>query len=166
MAVQKKKKKVQKTVTKSKVFSWTPQRKQAAKLLSEGLYNYETVADMVHIHHKTLWEWRKYKEFLDEVDRLTLENDLVRRAGILRECLYGLDIKRKHIEEDNNTHLHYVKMIADIQGHIKQKVEMDANLKHDVNNPAEMTDDELKQAIEYELRKLVGKGNLPGNSSE
>lgn len=112
------------------VFRWTPQRKKAALLLSIGTKNYEEVAAEVRVHISTLWEWRKNPIFLTEVDRLTLENELATRAGLLRECIKGLDLKRDKIENDKNTHLHYVQAIADLQGLTKQKVELDANMNH------------------------------------
>ena len=46
-----------------------------------------------------------------------------------------------------------------------KKVELDAKMKHEVNNPAEMTEEELQQAINNELAKLTSKGNLSGKAS-
>jgi hypothetical protein len=77
----------------------------------------------------------KESHFLAKVDRLTLENDLMRRAGIFRECRYGIHLKRDHIEEDNNTHLHYLKAIIDLQGLTTQKVEVDAKIKLRATTP-------------------------------
>lgn len=112
------------------VFNWTPKRKLAAKLLSEGIYNYDEVQERVRIGKTTLWEWRQHPIFLKEVDRLTLENELTTRAGLLRECLKGLRIKERYIEEDKNTHLHYIEEIAELQGLKKQKIELDGNMNH------------------------------------
>jgi uncharacterized circularly permuted ATP-grasp superfamily protein len=102
MAVQKKTKS-RKTKAKAppnpNVFNWTPKRKLAAKLLSEGIYNYEEVQEQVRIGKTTLWEWRQNPIFLKEVDRLTLENELVKRAGLLRECLKGLRIKKSILKK-------------------------------------------------------------------
>lgn len=129
MTVQKKQKKKRiKKPRNPNVFKWTPQRKKAALLLSLGTKNYEEVAAEVRVHNSTLWEWRKNPIFLKEVDRLTLENELTTRAGLLRECLKGLDLKRGHIEGDKNTHLHYVQAIADLQGISKQKVELSGKM--------------------------------------
>jgi hypothetical protein len=41
----------------------------------------------------------KESYFLAEVDSLTLENDLMRRAGVFRECHYGLHLKRDHMKK-------------------------------------------------------------------
>lgn len=46
-----------------------------------------------------------------------------------------------------------------------QKVELDANMKHSTANYAEMTDDELQQALKDELSKLATKGNSSGTDS-
>ncbi|MFA6728968.1 MAG: hypothetical protein WCS17_12265 [Prevotella sp.] len=47
----------------------------------------------------------------------------------------------------------------------REKIELDAKMKHEVNNPAEMTEEELQQAINNELAKLTSKGNLSGKAS-
>ena len=119
-----------KTVNKSKFFLWTEKRKAAALLLSTGTKTQREVCTEINITEKTMCEWRKRPEFLGEIDRLTLKNELATRAGLLREALKGLRIKEKHIEEDKNTHLHYMQYIADLQGLLKQKVELEGNLNH------------------------------------
>jgi len=111
-------------------FTWTPKRKLAAKLLSEGTKNYTEVSKAAGINRDTLLEWRKHEEFLEKVDELTLKNELATRAGLLRECLLGLDKKKNYIESDKNTHLHYVQAIADLQGLLKQKVELEGNMNY------------------------------------
>jgi|GEM_PF-2031150 hypothetical protein len=117
MAVQKKKKPKKKTSENSnklEVFTWTPKRKQAALLLSEGTKTYEEVAEAVRIHISTLWLWRQNDIFLKEVDRLTFENEKATRAGILRKALKALDIKENNISEDKNTFLDYLEFIIKI----------------------------------------------------
>ena len=132
-AVQKKpkpKKQAKKTTRKPPVWRWTSQRKKAAFLLSLGTKKLEDIALEVGVNERTLYDWRQSSVFREEVDRLTLKNELATRAGLLRECLKGLDLKRNHIENDKNTHLHYVQAIADLQGLLKQKVEFDGNVNH------------------------------------
>jgi len=160
VVVQKKKKK-EKPPINPKVFNWTPQRRKAALLLSEGTKTYEEVAAAVRVHYTTLWDWRKHPLFLSEVDRLTLENEKATRAGLVRLALKALKDKEAGIKDDKNTALDWAKFIADIQGHVKQKVEMDANLKHEIEDPEKMTDDELQQAIKDELRKISASGYIP-----
>lgn len=117
MAVQKKnkpKKKTSENSNKLEVFTWTPKRKLAALLLSEGTKTYEEVAEAVRIHISTLWLWRQNDIFLKEVDRLTFENEKATRAGILRKALKALDIKENNISEDKNTFLDYLEFIIKI----------------------------------------------------
>ena len=164
MAVQKKKKPKKKTSENSnklEVFTWTPKRKQAALLLSEGTKTYEEVAEAVRIHISTLWLWRQHDIFLKEVDRLTLENEKATKAGLLRIAIKALEDKKDGIKDDKNTALDWAKFIADIQGHVKQKVELDANMKHDIKQPSEMTDEELELAIEDDRKKLIEAGIIP-----
>jgi len=129
MAVQKKTK-PKKPVKQSKVFKWTPPRKAAALALSTGLKTQRQVCKELNITEKTMCEWKKSPIFLEEIDRLTLKNELATRSGLIRECLYGLELKRDHIEGDKNTHLHYDQAIAELQGHTKQKVELEGNMNH------------------------------------
>lgn len=161
MAVQKKKKakkKPSENPNNIEVFKWTPQRKKAALLLSEGTKTYEEVAETVRIHISTLWLWRQYDEFLKEVDRLTLENEKATKAGLLRIAIKALNDKKDNIANDKNTALDWAKFIADIQGHVKQKVELDADMKHSGSMQIKkLSDEELDKAIENELKKLSQK---------
>lgn len=133
MAVQKKtkpKKQKKPPTRKPPVWKWTSQRKRAALLLSLGTKNLDDIALEVGVNERTLYDWRQSPIFLEEVDRLTLKNELTTRAGLLRECLKGLDLKRDHIEYDKNTHLHYIEEIAELQGLKKHKVELEGNINH------------------------------------
>ncbi len=76
--------------------------------------------------------WKHYKEFMDKVDELTLEYAEATRAGLLREALYGLDIKREDVKSDRSSHLDYVKEIAELQGLKKQQIEHSGGLKVNV----------------------------------
>jgi len=160
MPAQKKRKlKKPKQVNKSKEFTWSTKRKEAALLLSTGLKTQKEVCEEIHITEKTMCEWKKFPAFLEKIDELTIKNENFTRAGLLKECLKGLSIKTDHICEDRSTHLDYVKLIADLQGHTKQKVELDANLKHsNEQDPEEMTDEELRQSIRDDITKLITAG--------
>ncbi len=168
MAVQKNKKKpkTSKKGTNSNVFLWTGQRKKAALLISEGTKNYEEIAEEVGVHRKTFWEWRQHPIFQAEVNRLILSNEKATREGLLRIAYKAIEKKIGSVADDRSTVLEWSKFIAELQGHTKQKIELDANLTHKTNDPAKMTDEELQKAIENELSKLSSQGNLPGNSSE
>ena len=133
MAVQKKtkpKKPKKKNVNNTQPWNWTPQRTKAAQLLSTGLYTQKKVALELSLTEETISRWMHHKAFKDMIDELTLKNELATRAGLLRECLKGLDLKRDHIEHDKNTHLHYIEEIAELQGLKKQKLELEGNVNH------------------------------------
>ncbi|MDD3511981.1 MAG: phBC6A51 family helix-turn-helix protein, partial [Fermentimonas sp.] len=142
MAVQRKRKTIKK-VTNSNVFIWTGPRTKAANLISEGIKNYEEIAEEVGVHRKTFWVWRQHPIFQAEVSRLTLSNEKATREGLLRLAYKAIEKKIGSIADDKSTVLEWSKFIADLQGFLKQKVELDANMKHDIHDPSKMTDDEL-----------------------
>ncbi len=168
MAVQKKKKKQnkEKRAINPNVFKWTGQRKRAALLIAEGRKKYEEIALDIGVHYVTFWEWRQHPIFQAEVSRLILANEKATREGLLRIAYKAIEEKIDGVAGDRSTVLEWSKFIADLQGFIKQKVEMDANLKHSKEkDPSEMTDEELDQAIEDDRKKLIEAG-LISNTSE
>lgn len=108
------------------IFKWTAQRRRAAFLLSVGDKTNEQVANEVKVSVQALWNWRQYPAFLEEVDNLTLKNENFTRAGLLKSCLKGMQIKEHYIDEDRSTFLDYIKEIAELQGYVKQKVDLKA----------------------------------------
>lgn len=61
--------------------------------------------------------------------------------------------------------LNIKKMRADLLGlDNPKKVELDANMKHDIKRPEEMTDEELDKEINGDLDKLLKAGLIPGAS--
>jgi len=127
MAVQKKKKTKKSSEKKLKNFDdfkWTSQRRRAAFLLSVGDKTNEEIATEVKVTVQALWNWRQYPSFLEEVESLTLKNENFTRAGILKHCLTGLKIKEHYIGEDRSTFLDYLKTIAELQGFVKQKIDV------------------------------------------
>jgi len=107
------------------VFRWTSQRRRAAFLLSVGDKTNEEIANEVKVSVQALWNWRQYPAFLDEVERLTLKNENFTRSALLKRCLHGLKRKEHYIDEDRSTYLDYIKEIAELQGFVKQKVDLD-----------------------------------------
>lgn len=160
-AQRKRKVKKPKQVNISKEFTWSTKRKEAALLLSTGLKTQKEVCEEIHITEKTMCEWKKFPAFLEKIDELTIKNENFTRAGLLKECLKGLDKKTKGITEDRSTHLDYVKMIAELQGHTKQKIELDADLKHSGELDINLTEEELQKAIDDDLQKLIAIGYIP-----
>ena len=147
------------TPTNPNVFLWTEKRKKASRLISEGVKNYEDISEEVGVHRETFWEWRQHPIFQAEVSRLTLANEKATREGLLRLAYKAIEKKIGSVADDRSTVLEWTKFIADLQGFMKQKVELDANLKHSNEiDPEEMTDEELRQSIQDDLRKLITTG--------
>lgn len=115
MAVQKKKHRVR-TPTNPNVFIWTGPRKKAALLISEGTKNYDDIAFDVGVHRETFWEWRQHPIFQAEVDRLTLNNELATKAGLLRLAYKAVDkkigIDGVKLETDKTTVLDWAEFIV------------------------------------------------------
>ncbi|MEN6290687.1 MAG: phBC6A51 family helix-turn-helix protein [Methanobacterium sp.] len=168
MAVQKKKKTTSKKTPKSPIFKWTPQRKRAALLLSEGTYNYDEVATLAGVNKKTLYDWRQSDIFLNEVDRLTLENERATKAGLLRLALKAIKDKEEKIKEDKNTALDWAEFVSDIQGMKTQKHEVNANFKMELEGARELLESTIA-GIASRLRTeevLEQTEQSAGNSSE
>jgi hypothetical protein len=164
MAVKKnkqRKRKPPKKLNNFDVFNWTPQRKKAAFLLADGTKTYDEVAKEVRVKVQSLWNWRKYPAFLEEVDIQTLKNEEVTRAGLLRLAIKGIQDNKEDLQKDKNTALDWAKFAADIQGYMKQKVELDADLKHSVELDVNLTEEELQKAIDEDLQKLIAVGYIP-----
>jgi hypothetical protein len=161
----KKPKPSKKTPPNPNYFKWTGQRRNAVILIAEGTKNYVEVAEEVRVRRETLWEWRQHPIFQAELNRLTLENEKATREGLLRIAYKAIEKKMGSITDDRSTVLEWSRFIAELQGHTKQKIELDANMKHSTANYAEMTDDELQQALKDELSKLATKGNSSGTDS-
>lgn len=113
-------------------FKWNDNKYRAAKLLSEGTTTQQIIADDVGVNEKTLRRWNEHQEFRDYVDKLTLENELATRAGMLRALYKGAGIKEDNINDDKSTHLDYMKEIGNIQGLKTQKVEHSGEVEHHV----------------------------------
>ena len=111
-------------------FQWTKKKYEVAEALAIGIKTQEQIANDCGVARKTIWVWMQKTEFREHVDKLTLENERATRAGILRQLFKGAEIKSKNIEDDKNTLLDYLKEIADIQGHKKQKVEHSGSVEH------------------------------------
>ena len=149
MAVQRKRKTI-KNVTNSNVFIWTGPRTKAANLISEVIKNYEEIAEEVGVHRKTFWVWRQHPIFQAEVSRLTLANEKATKEGLVRLAYKAIEEKMGNIADDRSTVLEWSKFIADLQGHVKKQVGLDANMKHEVKDLSKMTDEELVEIINNE----------------
>jgi len=138
------------------IFHWTGQRKRAVLLIAEGKTRHAAIAIDVGVHYSTYWDWRQHPIFQAELSRLTLANEKATREGLLRLAFRAIEDKIGNIADDRSTVLEWAKFIADLQGYMKQKVELDANLNHSgYISPRLMTEDELQKVIEDDLRKLL-----------
>ena len=111
-------------------FTWTNKKLDVAKAMSSGTQTQQEIAEEFDIREETISRWKRHPEFLAKIDEFTIFHELATKAGILREAYKSLDIKREKIEDDRTTHLDYLKEIADIQGHKKQKVEHSGSVEH------------------------------------
>jgi len=108
--------------TNIKKFIWTKRKLDIAKAMSKGTDTQGDIADAFDIAPETISRWKAHPEFMEKVDEFTLSHELATKAGLLRECYKGLDLKAGTIEDDRTTHLDYTKEIADIQGLSKHTV--------------------------------------------
>ncbi len=139
------------TGSRSDKFEWNEMRLSAAMMLSWGTMYQVDVAAEIGCTPERITAWKQYKEFIAKVDELTLEHETVTKAGLLREAMNGLDIKRKNMHEDKSTHLDYLKEIADIQGFKKQKVELEGG----INVAVKVTVSEAVKEYEELLTELA-----------
>jgi|GEM_PF-4081873 len=136
MAVQKKKK--VKPPQNPLVFQWTGQRKKAALLLSEGTKTIDEIWQEVGVHERTLFDWRQHPIFKAEVSRLTLENEKATKEGLLRLAYKAIEEKIGNLRNDKNTVLDWAEFISDLQGIKTQKLEVDANIKGELDGAREL----------------------------
>lgn len=119
--------------TNTNKFTWTKKKLDVAKMLSEGINPQCDIAKEIGVDETTISRWKRNPEFLEKIDEFTLSHELATKAGLLRECYKGLEIKQLKIDDDKTTHLDYLKHITEIQGHKKQKVEHSGSVEHTGN---------------------------------
>ena len=68
---------------KTAVFKWNEKRTNVAIYLSMG-YTGKEAAKKAGVGERTIYEWKKHIEFMEEVDRLSLMTDIAGRAGRMR----------------------------------------------------------------------------------
>ena len=111
---------------------------KAALLIAEGTKNYTDIALEIGVNYVTLWEWRQHPIFQAEVSRLTLANEKATREGLLRIAYKAIEEKIGNIADDKNTVLEWSKFIVELQGLSKQKIEVDANIKGELDGAREL----------------------------
>lgn len=103
---------------------FTGKKYKAALMMSEGIKTQREIAECLNTTEVTISRWKQDPEYKALIDKLTLENDLASRAGLLRAMYKGASLKEDNIKEDKSTHLDYMKGIAKVQGLESQKVEI------------------------------------------
>ena len=110
---------------KIEAFEWTPQKEEAARMLGECEFGgiQDEIAAQLGICAQTIINWKKYPEFLDRIDAVTLSSQYATRAGLVREAIKGMRIKEPGIREDRTTHLDYLKVSADLSGNSQESAQ-------------------------------------------
>lgn len=93
---------------------WTHDRYQLAKHIAEGDY-YKVAAHKVGLAEATVKRYMtQVPEFRAYVDKITLENEIVSRAGTVRLLMNKIREKGEVTELDKSTHLDYLKFLRDV----------------------------------------------------
>ena len=99
--------------------TFTGNQLKAALAMASGEKTQTQIAIDVGVNKTTISRWKQDAEYLAYVDDLTLKHENASKAGLLRSVLNGMNRKEAGIDDDKSTHLDYVKVAADLQGHNK-----------------------------------------------
>ena len=98
-----------------KEFKWTKKRYKIAKMLADGK-SYAQVAEWAKLAVVTIKDLMyNYPEFHKYVDELTLEHELITRAGASRMLLNIIEEKFEKAPEDKDTLLAYIKFLQEMK---------------------------------------------------
>ena len=142
MAYQKKPKKRKSSCVNLQVFNWNAQKRRAAQLISAGIGTIEEIANELKVSDRAIYNWKQYPAFIKEVERLTFLQENATRAGVVRQALKALDIKKDYIAEDRSTYLDYLEFIIKI---------IPPDVKEDDDKLRELADAIMNSA------KMIGK---------
>lgn len=93
---------------------WNEKRYRLARLISEGK-TYEAAGAEVGLCEGTVKTYMsQVKEFREHVDNITLENELLTRAGASRLLLKVIEEKLPNAVEDKDTVLSYLKYLHEM----------------------------------------------------
>lgn len=110
-------------VNANQEFKWNEKYINLAKELSAGTKPQVQIAEELDMAPETISRFKNHPEFMAKVNEFTIAHEQGTLAGLLRFAYAGLDIKKRYIEEDKTTAIDYAKLIADLMGHSKQKIE-------------------------------------------
>lgn len=95
-------------------WQWTKQKYNLANLIAGGM-RYKEAGEKVGYSGGTVKKFMsRCKEFREYVDKITLENELITRAGATRLLLNVIEKKRELVEEDKDTMLTYLKYLHEL----------------------------------------------------
>ena len=95
---------------------WTENRYKLAALIAEGK-SYKEAGELTGLHEGTIKNYMNgVKEFREYVDKITLDNELITRAGASRLLLRIIEEKLEDCKEDKDTVLNYLKYLHEMNG--------------------------------------------------
>ena len=118
----------------------TKDKKKVARYLAQGR-TYQETADKFHLAHKTIKSWMAFRDpetdertFRQYVDKLTIENEMNTKAGILRRVNNAINVKEDYLAEDKTTMLEWIKQLTQILADEEEKEDAVVNI---IINPVE-----------------------------
>lgn len=117
-------------MTPPKVWKWTSKRYKLAKLIAEGK-TYLECADIIGLAEVTVRGYMSIvPEFRAHVDKITMENEIVSRAGTLRILSRVAEDKLAKAADDKDSLLDYLKFIQELRREeITQDLELEVTFK-------------------------------------
>ena len=101
-------------MTKPNIWRWTADRYRLARLIAEG-DTYKEAGRKVGLAEVTvktyMWEVDEFRAY---VDKITLENEMASRAGVLRMLMRVAKEKLPDAGADKSTYLDYLKFIREL----------------------------------------------------
>ena len=121
-------------MTIPKKMNMTKDKIKVARYLAQGR-TYQETADKFHLAHKTIKSWMAYRDpetdertFRTYVDKLTLENEMNTKAGILRRVNNAIDVKEEYLADDKTTMLEWIKQLTQILNEEDEKEDAVVNI--------------------------------------
>lgn len=113
-------------MTPPKVWKWTSKRYQLAKLIAGGA-TYSVSAATVGLAEDTVKKYMNMvPEFRAYVDKITMENERVSRAGTIRTLLRIAEEKESKAKGDKDSLLDYLKFLQELR---REEVNKDLELE-------------------------------------
>lgn len=118
----------------------TKDKIKIARYLAQGR-TYRETADHFHLAEKTIKSWMAFidseteeRTFRQFVDKLTLENEMNTKAGILRRVNNAIDVKEEFLADDKSTLLEWIKQLSQILADEEEKEDSTVTI---IINPVE-----------------------------